>query len=385
MIAAEKKHLHFVFLTDDSWRQVSIVSAKNNVSKSDALNELLCRKEEPAEIPQGKLQASLALLQMAVDSLEPEHTITFAECCDLYFAEKRKHRKSSTIRTDLKPIYKHVLAVIGDTLMTEITRADLMDIRDSLVEKELRSSYINQIMSSISQVFEYAMINEYIVKDPTANIKPLPEEKSNASKTYHRALDKAKELVPFMEELTHEYLYLFICFMLHTGMRFGEVAALTADDISFDEEYIYVRRTLMTDENNHTVMGDSPKTPSSVRQIPMNEKLKEILGQIEIPTDGSTIFKSARGKMVSNSAVNSAIKRTLKRLDDKGMHIDHFTSHALRDTFATLYAEAHKAEGGDIKTLQVLLGHSKRGITEDLYVHAIENNKRAGMARMASL
>ena len=58
--------------------------------------------------------------------------------------------------------------------------------------------------------------------------------------------------------------------------------------------------------------------------------------------------------------------------------------NALRDTFATYYAEANADKGGDIKTLQELMGHAKMSITTDLYMHALDENKVAGMKRVES-
>ena len=269
--------------------------------------------------------------------------------------------------------------------MTDITRQELVDYVNSLVAEELSPSYINQILGTIKQIFGLAKINGYIKEDVSETVKRVPEEKSDARNTYHRCVSKF-DLDLFLKELAHEHLYLFIMFMLYTGMRFGEVAALKADDISFDKEYIYIKRTMITDEDNHVVMSDSTKTKSSTRKIPLSRKLKELLSQIEMPSDGSTIFKSARGQIVSNASANRTIRNTIKRVKEKhGVEIEHFTTHALRDTFATYYAEANADKGGDVKTLQELLGHAKMSITTDLYMHALDENKVSGMERVGEL
>ena len=163
-------------------------------------------------------------------------------------------------------------------------------------------------------------------------------------------------------------------------MRQGEVAALKADDI--DENYIYVRRTTVLNEHSKVIMGKTTKTYDSTRKIPINDKIRSILDQIEMPTDDSTVFKAPRGGLVQNACVNRAIRETLKKLKEDGVEIEHFTSHALRDTFATNWVRAHKDEGGDLETLKVILGHAKLAITADLYVHVLDDTKIAGMKKM---
>ena len=86
---------------------------------------------------------------------------------------------------------------------------------------------------------------------------------------------------------------------------------------------------------------------------------------------------------MQNACVNRAIRETLQKLKDEvGVEIEHFTSHALRDTFATNRVRAHKDEGGDLETLKVILGHAKLAITADLYVHVLDDTKIAGIKKM---
>ena len=65
--------------------------------------------------------------------------------------------------------------------------------------------------------------------------------------------------------------------------------------------------------------------------------------------------------MVHNHAVNRAISDALVRLQEKGKIIEHFTAHALRDTFATRYIE----QGGNPRTLKTILGHTSLAMTMD--------------------
>jgi integrase len=65
-------------------------------------------------------------------------------------------------------------------------------------------------------------------------------------------------------------------------------------------------------------------------------------------------------------------------LEAEGKHIDHFTSHALRDTYATRCIEGKM----DIKTLQVLMGHEDFNLTMSLYAHVMEDTKQEEMRKV---
>lgn len=87
------------------------------------------------------------------------------------------------------------------------------------------------------------------------------------------------------------------------------------------------------------------------------------------------IFTSVYGGIVYNHAINRTISNALARLEERGIPIEHFTAHALRDTFATRYIE----QKGSPQTLKTILGHSSLAMTMDLYSHVLPNTKQKEM------
>ena len=382
----EREHFHLLRISDKNYNLLKEQSKIQNTSKSAILNHIISdfavqsahpASETPAD-HYALLQNSLQILSEAVLSLKPAPSILLSKCAEIWLDEKRTHTKSSSIRTYKQHITNHILPALGAKSVCDISRQDILKLQDD-VAKATTPGYSNSVIKTLKAIFKTALTYEYISKDLSAGIKLLKETKSTARDNIHRALTKTEEH-HFLQELSGDHLYLFILFLLSTGLRQGEASALKTDDI--DENFIYVNRTMTVDEYHKVKQGDSPKTFSSKRIIPINDKIRSILNQIDMPEDGSTIFKSVHGKEVSNSAVNRAIKNTLKRLEKKDIHIDHFTSHAFRDTFATNYAQAHRDEGGDLETLKEILGHAKLSITADLYVHVLDDTKQRGMKRL---
>ena len=256
-----------------------------------------------------------------------------------------------------------------------------MSFQKDLSEGELSIRTCNNIMKILKIVLKDAVMDEIIMKNPAEGIKALKEVNAKAAETYHRALTE-QEQKEFMQEIAYDYYYEFVAFLLCTGMRFGEAAALTWSDIDHKQNVIHVTKTATFNEDNTRTTG-TPKSESGKRDIPLNDTIRGILAKqrkkrsivISIDKEENRVFVSVYGKMVDNSIVNKAIRSALARLDGKGKPIEDFTVHALRDTFATRYIE----QGGSPQTLKTILGHSSLAMTMDLYSHVLPNTKQKEM------
>ena len=133
-----------------------------------------------------------------------------------------------------------------------------------------------------------------------------------------------------------------------------------------------------------------PKSDTSKRDIPMNDTIKKVLqmqrtkmslvyGEIYARKMDNNVFIGSNGaKAVASATVSFSINSVLKRLRQQGIEIERFTHHAFRDTFATRYIE----EGGNMQTLQKILGHSSLAMTADLYTHVLPNTKQQEMKQI---
>ena len=265
--------------------------------------------------------------------------------------------------------------------LQKIERRQVIAFQKDLSEGGLSIRTCNNIMKILKIVLKDAITDEIIMKNPAEGIKALKEVNAKAAETYHRALTE-QEQRDFMQEMADEYYYELVAFLLCTGMRFGEVAALTWSDIDYKQNVIHITKTVTFNEDNTKTTG-TPKSESGKRDIPLNDMIKGVLARqrkkqsIVIPIDKAEnrVFVSVYGKIVDNGAVNRAISAALSRLEEQGKPIGHFTAHALRDTFATRYIE----QGGSPRTLKTILGHSSIMMTMDLCSHVLPNTKQKEM------
>ena len=278
--------------------------------------------------------------------------------------------------------------MLGETKLQKIEKREIVKLQQNLAQR-LSASTTNSVIVLLKTVLNAAVDDEIIIKNPAASVKPLRmDDRPKASETIHRALTR-EEQQAFIQEAKQEWLYEFFCFSLCTGMRLNEIVALKWQDIDYINNVIHVTKTVSWKQGGG-ITETSPKSETSKRDIPMNDTIKKVLqmqrkkmamiyGEIVARKMDSNIFIGSNGsRAVASSTVAFSINNVLKRLRQQGIEIERFTHHAFRDTFATRYIE----EGGNMQTLQKILGHSSLAMTADLYAHVLPSTKQQEMKQV---
>lgn len=233
-------------------------------------------------------------------------------------------------------------------------------------------------LAHLSHVFNAAVRDETITRNPCRCIERIKRTEPPARETIHRALSK-EETAAFLDAAKDSYYINAFRLMLQTGIRVGELAALNAFDID-SKDLLHINKTVAKNEIGGHIIGDTPKTDAGNRIIPLTEQaLQTIKAQKKlnrIVFNGKTqtvetLFKSPEGTLLREYQINREIKRICKSIG-----IEQFSSHAFRATFATRFIEQRPQ---DYKVLSELLGHSNIKITLNLYTHVMKENKIIAM------
>ena len=271
----------------------------------------------------------------------------------------------------------------GELRIRDITPKDLQHVQRFLANSDRTMNTVNGIMAHVKHVFNSAIRDETIEKNPCNCIVNLKKTEKPARETIHRALSQ-EETEKFFEaaRARNSYYYNVFALMIRTGMRFGEIGALTAFDIDEKAGVIHVRRTITRDEAGYFKIGDAAKTKTSVRDIPLNPEVLELIKDQMILNRmmfgarlPETIFTAVDGRLLQVYIIDREIKRCCKAAG-----IEHFGSHAFRATFATRFIEQRPE---DYKTLSEILGHADISITLNLYTHVMEDRKRTAMSNIS--
>ena len=315
-----------------------------------------------------------------------------------YF-EEWEERKARSVKDNSLYTYRtlfntHIEPVLGGKRLKDIKDEDVFRLQTSLIhktiydkpkkckysriveEKKLSATSVNSIIALLSSILSRAVKDKRIASNPV-NVDSLMHDRAQARETIHRALT-IEEQEAFKEAIKGTYYCEFLELALETGMRVGEIAALSWEDVDFTNKWIHVTKTTTRDTDGFITIG-TPKSAKSKRDIPLTDEAIVILKrqQSKPLLSRKTIFLSERNCLVLNNAVNKAINEAIETMRKNGMEIEHFTSHAFRDTFATRMIEG----GMNPLTLKEILGHESLSMTTDLYAHVMPNTKQEEIAK----
>ena len=225
---------------------------------------------------------------------------------------------------------------------------------------------IDALYRFLSTAFDIAVQDNVVAKNPMRAFdirKPKSKKSAQSVRGFTeeeqiRFLRALKTYTPPYGSMSYKLQFLV---QLYSGLRMGEVNALTPEDIDFGRNLIHVRNTVIL-LNGKSELGDTAKTYNGVRDVPICKKLKPVLQEaLEKMKDNPchlVFYDHKADKVIGTSSASSSFTRMCKRCG-----INLRGSHALRHTFATRCIEA----GVPAVVLKKWLGHSDIHVTMDIY------------------
>lgn len=307
-------------------------------------------------------------------------TTSFSQILQCWQQVKWAQQKVSTRQKYSYLIERHIIPELGTYTLAELTP----EVLDVFIEQKLRQGRLNGT-GGLSPAYVRSMaviLNAVLLFAAEENLCA-----PNRRTVYRPHINKREIEVLTVEEqkqleqqlLTEpSFTGLGILLSLNTGLRIGEMCALNWADIDQNDYILSVNGTVIrkkTDAGRGELMIDTPKTPSSLRKIPIPSKLHDILKMLHKISVGEYVL-STHHTFVSPRTYEYRFHKTLERCGVRSVNY-----HTLRHTFATRCIEL----GMDVKTLSELLGHTSTATTLNTYVHTSIDLKRSQIERLSTL
>lgn len=332
---------------------------------------------------------------------EDEHRLNKLDCnilLDKWFETWMESYKKNTICANTKRYYteiyrKQISPTLGKICISNITQLDIIQLINKLKDAGYQYESRNKVRILLQDMLDKAIVNDMLSKNPARGIRMGIHNKSEP-----RVLTPEEQATFFECSKGTFYDNLFTV-AVSTGLRPGELAALTIEDIDFDKGIIQVDKTLVyqkfEEDEKKTFHIDPPKTKTSKREIPMNQQcrlaLKKQFMQRNVifskrcakPLDGfeKLLFTTRYATPLNAVTFGEAIKTIVDAINlckDELEQFEYFTPHCFRHSFATRCFEA----GIKPKTVQGYLGHATLQMTMDLYTHVLEEHSKEEMDKL---
>ncbi|MCA0340284.1 MAG: site-specific integrase [Proteobacteria bacterium] len=343
-------------------------------------------KKKDADAARVQIEGELA----AKMHLSGSESVTVAKACDLFLKHSELRVRGGDIgqkhhtRT-ARIVDRYILPRLGTKVISDLTYSDVEAFHAALsakVNPVTAKAYLTQLKAIEDFCRKRGMTKKAIIKEVCADTSGQQQ----AIKTFD--VEQVKTLLTTVDVRAsghrHRVNMLMRCLVniaAFCGLRYGEIVALSLDNVDLDRRIIKVRCNLTAADE---LKG--PKTKSGVRDVPapqgVIDLMKAWVTDYYVENDRCLIFRSSSGGFISHSNFYTHMWKPL--LVRAGLAIDNdlFHFHALRHFAASAMIEM----GIPLTDVASLMGHSKFDMTLQVYAHPIIGGVRRHEAidRMSS-
>jgi len=327
-----------------------------------------------------------------------ESKISLNEYFDGWFENYARSGRKATTCTNYKSYYNtYIRNTIGKKQITKITKLDCQMIINDMIESGKKHSTMANLKSCLNIVFECAVDDDIILKNPSKNLQ-IPSTDSKRREAVEKPqVDLFMDYVKHSDRFSHAYPAFVVLFNM--GLRIGELAALTWNDVDFKGNTITINKAVnryRKADYGFTMAVASPKSKTSVRCLSMNSVVrKELLGlkmrdmphKVKLPFVDDAghvrgnitdfIFVNTNGNVWSEPTFRDMIKRIVESQNQEAEKnhtekVKDFCPHMARHTYTSLAYSA----GADMKVVSHNLGHASVAVTLDTYTHLTEEKMK---------
>ena len=293
-----------------------------------------------------------------LEQLAKNPDITFESLYHKYRDFKKNRVRATTLETQCNAIELHILPFFRDLVVSAITPADVAEWQNELLKKGFTASHSRQINAYLKMLFKYAV--DYLgLRESPVKSQICKPERGNIS------FWTPEEYAIFSDHIKGN-IELFTAFeiLFYTGMRKGELLALTLEDISFTDKTIRINKTLAYVAGEYVFQP--PKTQKSNRIIDapqfLLDEITAYISRIYDPRPDQRLFNRSRVWL------GEAMTYACRDLPD----LKPIRVHDLRHSHASMLINL----GANPLMIAERLGHEDVKMTMNIYSHLFKSHQK---------
>lgn len=284
--------------------------------------------------------------------------IRFDNFVEIYFQDMENRLRETTIESKRYMFDTKILPYFKDKSISDITAADIRAWQNTLIKENFAPTYLKTINNQMSALFNYACRYYDLESNPCRKAGSIGKSKADDMDFWTK--EEFDQFLTAFEKKPEAYMAFKLLFW--TGMRIGEMLALTFEDVNLEERVISITKNLVRVKGEDKI--HPPKTPKGVREITIPPFLAEDLREYFSRQYG--ILPNERIFRFTKSFMEHQIVRGAKESGVKRIRL-----HDIRHSHASMLV----AMGFQPLEIKDRLGHEKIETTLNTYSHLYPNKQ----------
>ena len=293
--------------------------------------------------------------------------MTLSSLVELYMEDMSTRLKASTIENKKTMINTKLLPVLGDMQIDQIKPTTIRKWQNDIINQGYAKTYLKTINNQVTAIFNYAVKYYELKENPCHKAGSMGKKKADSMDFY-----TTEEFNTVIKEVYKPHTKMGLKVLYWTGMRIGELLALTLNDINFEGKTIAINKSYQRIAKEDHVT--EPKTPKSNRVVLIPgflcDELQEYIKSLYDVSADERIFPFVRS-LFNLELKNAATKANIKLI----------RLHDLRHSHASLLIEL----GFSPLLIAERLGHENIETTLETYSHLYPNKQVELIEKLESM
>ncbi|MCM1514678.1 MAG: site-specific integrase [Anaeroplasma bactoclasticum] len=315
---------------------------------------------------------------------EQDKNYKFKDIYKMWLETYREKVEDSTYYNTKALFKNHILKDLGNADLKKLTPMQCQKIVNKWYKDNGYATF-QSLYTHSAMVLDYGLKLDLVEKNAMRRVEK-PKKRHTGKKNMQ--FYTVSELSKFLKTAKKVNFRMFVLFRLlsYSGMRIGELLALTWSDVDFKENTVNIAKT-MANGKKHRPKIDKPKTDNGYRTVKIDFTTIKYLSEWRIKQrrdlfmlglnpmdDKQLIFPNRSNKLMRNNLVDHWNKKIAKEAG-----IKHIKIHGFRHTHASILYD----NGATAKQIQMQLGHGSVDTTLNIYTH-IDSDKLNQTAQIFS-